>query len=99
LNGDKVRDALIEASQRDAKAQVRREAIRSLASFSHDSARQAIRAVIAQQDQSYNSVAEALRTLVKIDRGGCRGELVAALRTPSHQDVILRAACDGLVEL
>ncbi len=98
LTGEKARDALIEAAQHDAKAQVRREAIKSLASFTHDNVRQAMRTVI-QQDQSYFAIAEALRTLVKIDRNGCRAELLAALRTPSHQDVILKAACDGLVEL
>jgi aminopeptidase N len=98
LTGNSVRDALIESAAHEAKAQARREAIKSLASFSHDSSREAVRSVI-KNDQSYYAIAEALRTLVKIDRSGCRAELLAALRTPSHQDVILKAACDGLVEL
>ena len=98
LNGGKVRDALIEAAQHDAKAQVRREAIKSLPGFAHEATRAALRSIITQ-DQSYFAIAEALKTLVKVDRSGCRAELLAALRTPSQQEVILKAACDGLVEL
>jgi aminopeptidase N len=98
LSGEKVRDALIETAQHDAKAQVRREAIKSLASFSHDSTRTALRSIISQ-DQSYYAIAEALKSLAKVDRTGCRTELLAALKTPSHQEVILKAACDSLVDL
>ncbi len=36
---------------------------------------------------------------MKVDRSGCRADLLAAVRLPSHQEVVLRAACDGLVEL
>jgi aminopeptidase N len=98
LSGEKVREALIEAAQRDTKAQVRRESIKSLGGFSHDSTRAALRSIIGQ-DQSYFAIAEALRALAKVDRNGCRADLIAALKTPSHQEVILRAACDGLVDL
>ena len=97
-NADAARGALIKAAQGDAKSFVRREAILALGNFSHDESRSALRAVIAK-DQSYYAVAEALRTLLKIDRDKCREALLAAVKQPSHDEVILRAACDGLVEL
>ena len=40
-----------------------------------------------------------LWALLKIDRENVRDLLVAALDRPSHHEVLLRAACDGLVEL
>jgi len=98
LNGDKPRDALIEAAQHDAKAQVRGAAIDALSNFSHDGTRAALRSII-KEDQSYYAVAAALRSLEKIDRSGCRADLLAALKTPSHQEVILSAACAGLADL
>jgi HEAT repeat protein len=98
LKGNAVRDALIDAAGHETKARARREAIKSLGNFADESTRQAVRSTI-QNDQSYQAIAEALRTVVKIDRNNCRAELLTALRTTSHQDVVLRAACDGLVEL
>jgi HEAT repeat protein len=89
---------LIDAAGHETKARARREAIKSLGNFADESTRQAVRSTI-QNDQSYQAIAEALRTVVKIDRNNCRAELLTALRTTSHQDVVLRAACDGLVEL
>lgn len=96
--GEAARTALTEAAASDAKSFVRREALAALASFAHDDARQALRTAIAKDD-SYYAVAEALKCLVKIDRDGCRDDLLAALSQASHDEVILRAACDGLVEL
>jgi aminopeptidase N len=98
FSGDKPRDTLIEAARHDVKSKVRIAAIQTLSSFSHDSTRAAVRAII-QQDQSFFAVAAALRTLVKIDHDGCRADLILALGVPSYQEVILRAACDGLAEL
>src|SRR5262249_42135290 len=98
LSGEKPRDALIEAAQHDPKAQVRRAAIGSLSNYSHDSARAALRSII-KNDQSYFAVAAALGSLEKIDRSGRRPELLAALRTPSHLENILSAACNALVDL
>ena len=97
-NGDAARRALLAAAKSDAKSFVRREAIAALGNFAHDESRGAIREVISQ-DPSYFAVAEALKTLVKIDREKCREALLAALAQESHDEVILRAACDGLVEL
>jgi aminopeptidase N len=97
-NGNAVRTALSEAAARDARSFVRREALAALANHADDEARAAARASIAKDD-SYYAVAEALKCLVKIDRDGCRDDLLAALAQPSHDEVILRAACDGLVEL
>jgi aminopeptidase N len=34
-----------------------------------------------------------------VDHDGCRADLLAALGVPSYQEVILRAACDGLAEM
>jgi aminopeptidase N len=98
LKGEAVRSALIEAALHDAKAQVRREATKSFADFSDENVRKAVRSIISQE-QSYATVAEALKTLAKVDKSGGRTELLAALRTPSHQEVVLKAACDGLVDV
>jgi aminopeptidase N len=97
-NHDEARQALVQAAASDPKSFVRREAISALANFAHDESRQAIRQTI-EKDPSYFAVAQALRTLVKIDRDRARDLLVAAVDQPSHEEVILRAACDGLVEL
>jgi len=97
-NADASRTALVQSAKSDPKSFVRREAISGLGNFAHDECRSAIREVIAK-DPSYFAVAEALRTLVKIDRDKSRELLLAALTQPSHDEVILRAACDGLIEL
>jgi aminopeptidase N len=97
-SGDSARQALVKAAKGDAKSFVRREALSALGNFAHDESRQAVREVIAS-DKSYFAVAEGLRTLVKIDKDKCREQLLAAVTQPSHDEVILRAACDGLVEL
>jgi aminopeptidase N len=96
--GDAARQALVQAATDDAKSFVRREALQSLHNFAHDEARAAARTAIAKDD-SYYAAAEALKCLVKIDRDGCRSDLLRALAQSSHDEVILRAAGDGLVEL
>lgn len=96
-NGDEIRAALIESAKSDAKSFVRREALSLLGNFPHDETKAALRAVI-KGDQSYYAVADALRALVKIDRDNCSAELLAAVELSSHHEVVLRAACDGLVE-
>jgi aminopeptidase N len=96
--GDETRQALLAAAQNDAKSFVRREAIQALESFSHDDTRNTLRKIIAE-DRSYYAAAEALKALVKVDREGCRGDLVAAIDRASHREVILKAAADGLADL
>lgn len=96
--GDAPRAALIAAAKDDPKSLVRREALIGLANFAHDEARAAARHAV-EHDPSYYAVAEALKCLAKIDREKSRDVLLAALARDSHQDVILKAACDGLVEL
>ncbi|RPI82760.1 MAG: hypothetical protein EHM42_09110, partial [Planctomycetaceae bacterium] len=98
LNGDEARAALLAIAKGDAKSSVRREALVGLANFSHDDTRALVRQAIAS-DPSYFVVAEALRCLMKIDRDNARDALLAALDQPSESEVILSAACDGLVEL
>ena len=98
LHSDEVRAALVGIAAKDAKSQVRREALIALGNFAHDDARAALRAAI-KNDRSYNAVAEALKSLLKVDRDHCAADLVAALDVPSHNEVIDKAACDGLVEL
>lgn len=98
LSGDAARQALITAARQDPKSFVRREAISALGGFAHDETRAALRQVL-EQDHSYYAQAEALRALLKIDRDHCRDAHLAALALPSHSEVLLRAACDGLVEL
>ncbi len=96
--GDGTRDALLAAAKADPKSFVRRGAVKSLASFSHDRTQATLREVV-KSDRSYETVAEALRSLVKVDRDGCRDDLLAALAAKSHREVILRAAADGLADL
>jgi aminopeptidase N len=97
-SGEAVRNALLGAARQDCKSAVRREAIKALANFSNEETRRALREII-RNDRSYYAVAEALRTLVRVDRAGCRPDLRAAMKRESYQEVILRAAADGLAEL
>ncbi len=97
-NGDDVRQTMIDVAQSDAKADVRQEAIRQLGRLPHDDTRAVLRRIVAN-DPSYQSVAEALRALLKVDRDHCAADLLTALETPSHRDVILSAACDCLIDL
>lgn len=98
LNGDDVRQKLQSIARDDPRSQVRREALEGLAKFAHDDVKQTLREAIAG-DPSYYAVAEALRALTKIDREHVADDLLKALDTPGHQQVILKAACDGLVDL
>lgn len=97
-SGDNVRACLLGVARHDQKSAVRRAAVKALGNFAHDETQRALREIIAA-DKSYYAVAEALRTLVKVDRAGAPQDLIAALDIPSHSDVVLAAACDGLAEL
>jgi len=97
FSGDQVRQALLEAS-RDEKSFVRREAIKSLSKFKHEETSQRLREVV-DKDPSYYAVAEALRSLHQVDRDQCADTLLAAVRVDSHNQQILKAALDGLVDL
>ncbi|MBI3467109.1 MAG: DUF3458 domain-containing protein [Planctomycetes bacterium] len=97
-SGDKARACLLRVASNDPKSAVRRAAVKSLGAFAHDETQRTLRQIVAT-DPSYYTVAEALRTLVKVDRTGAVNDLMAALDVPSHSDVILAAACDGLAEL
>jgi aminopeptidase N len=96
--GDTTREALLAAAREDEKSFVRREALAALGKFAHDDVRAALRGAIAN-DRSYYAVAEGLKALVKIDRERCEEALLQALEVSSHGEVVLRAACEGLVEL
>lgn len=98
FNGDAAREALLAIAKNDKKSDVRVAAIKVLADFKHADTNKRLREVIAE-DQSYAAVAEALRTLVKVDRENAAKDVLAAIDQPSHREVILRAVCDGLVEL
>jgi len=97
-SGDSVRACLLRVARNDQKSAVRRAAAKALGNFAHDETQRTLREIIAG-DPSYYTVAEALRTLVKVDRAGATTDLIAALDVPSHSDVILAAACEGLAEL
>jgi aminopeptidase N len=96
--GEAVRLALTSLAKSDAKSAVRRAAVQGLGAFADDETRSALRYAIAQ-DPSYFVVADALRALVKVDRERVESDLMAAIDRPSHQEVILAAACEGLVEM
>jgi aminopeptidase N len=92
--GDVSRKALIQAG-RDVKSQVRREALQGLAKFSHDESKAALRQAI-DTDPSYYAVAEAVKALAALDKAGSQQLLLKACEQPSHHEVILKAAVDGL---
>ena len=96
-SSDAARASLITAALKDEKSFVRRDAIKSLRSFKHDKTRDALHEVI-QTDKSYYAIAEALRSIIAVDPENCEAQLLAALDTKSHRNVVLKAACDGLVE-
>ncbi|MEX2188546.1 MAG: M1 family aminopeptidase [Pirellulales bacterium] len=96
FNGDDVRSALLAASG-DKVSGVRTAAVKSLANFAHDDVKLRLRAAI-KDDRSYYVVAEALRSLAKIGGDAAKADLVAAMELPSHHEVILRAAAEGLAE-
>lgn len=98
LNQDAVRATLIAAARQDEKSFVRREALTVLGNFAHDEVRQALRQSIAE-DRSYYAVGEAIKSLAKIDSANVRELLLAQLEVDSHQQVILKAACDALADL
>lgn len=98
LSGDDTRKLLIDLATGDADVHVRRQAIDGLGKFSHDETKAALRKVIAEE-KSYKNVAEALRTLVKVDRDGCKPDLERAVALPSHREEIFKAAAAGLNEL
>ncbi|MEQ8785903.1 MAG: M1 family aminopeptidase [Pirellulaceae bacterium] len=98
FNTDPARDALLAAATGDEKSFVRREAIKGLTKFKHESLPPALRDVV-KQDASYYAVAEALKALVKLDRDHAADDLLAALEIDSDRDVVLQAACDGLITL
>jgi aminopeptidase N len=98
FGGDDARKTLIAAAGQDEKSFVRRAAISSLADFPHDDTRTLLRQATAN-DPSYFAVAAALSALVKVDRDGCAADLLAALERPSHDEVILDAAANGLAEI
>jgi aminopeptidase N len=98
LAGDDVRRLMIDLAQHDPDVAVRREATLAMHRFAHDETRAALRQIITKES-SYKVVAEALRSLVKVDRDHCREDLLAALAVPSHRDEVFRAAAAGLNEL
>lgn len=97
-NTEDVRRVLLQVALKDSKSAVRAEALGALGGFPHDDARSALRTAI-REDRSYVAVAKALRALMKVDRNGCLPDLLAAVETPSHNEQVLLAAVDGLVEL
>ena len=98
FKGDVARRALLHAAQRDTKSFVRREALKSLGNFKHDDTKEGLRRAI-KADRSYYAVAEALKSLQKVDHDNCLPEHIDATKLVSHQQVVLKAAIDGLVKL
>lgn len=96
--GDESRRALIDIARTDARSHVRRAAAQTLGSFAHAETTEALREMI-YKDQSYYAIADALSSLAKVDRPRAAGDALAALEQDSHQETIVRAACDVLVEL
>ena len=73
-----MRNKLNAIARTDVKSKVREEAVKSLASFSHDDTRATLWHLV-ENDPSYAVGSQALRTLVKVDRKNCKPDLLAAL--------------------
>lgn len=97
LKGDEVRGALLKAAF-DQKSLVRRDALQALAKFPHADTKAALQLAI-ESDKSYYAVAEALKAFATLDKEGSRGLLRQAVLQDSHKEVILKAACDKLIEM
>lgn len=97
FTGDSVRTTLLDVAREDVKSAVRREATSALSRFQHEETTRGLRAVI-EKDRSYFTVADAVRSLVKLEGAKCGDDLLAALATATAGEPVLRAACDGLVE-
>jgi aminopeptidase N len=82
----------------DGKSFVRREAIHALGNYAHDDTRATLRNVV-RSDRSYYAIAEALKALLKVDRDHSEEVFLNAFHWISHQQVIEKAAGDGLVAL
>jgi HEAT repeat protein len=93
-----VRKALIQIAMIDGKSFVRREAIHALGNFAHDDTRATLRNVV-RSDRSYYAIAEALKSLLKIDRDHSEEVFLNAFHWVSHHQVVEKAAGDGLVAL
>jgi aminopeptidase N len=97
-SSDAVRVALLGVARDDRKSTVRRAAASALGNFAHADVSAALRKMVVE-DPSYYAAADALGSLVKVDRQGVKPDLMAALERPSHNEVILRAACEGLADI
>jgi aminopeptidase N len=86
--------ALLEAL-RDTSAQVRAAAATTLAGFSTDEVREAVRRAW-ERDTSYAVRAAALASLAQLDPGNARALFREGLHTSSYRDVILDAALYGI---
>lgn len=95
--GDDVRRALLKAAF-DKKSFVRRDALQALAKFPHADTKAALQLAI-ESDKSYYAVAEALKAYATLDKEGSRELLREAVLQESHKEVILKAACDKLIEM
>lgn len=96
--GEAPQAALIEVATSDEKSAVRREAIAALDEYPSDTTTACLRKVVAV-DQSYYAIAAALKALVKVAGDDAKEDLAQAMSMPSHNEMVLRAACDGLAEL
>lgn len=97
-NGDDARDTLLALVKEDAASIVRTKAAATLAKFSGEPVIQTLRDRLPQE-QSYQTIAAILRSLVKLTPEQAPAILVQHMATVSRGEVVLRAAVDGLLEL
>ena len=102
FSGDRVGDAMIAAYASESDARVRAGIVASLDEVSGDPPSEVLsgflRKVIAEE-RSYAAVAQALRTLGKVEEGKAAGELLRACDRPSNGDTIRDAAMATLRSL
>jgi HEAT repeat protein len=91
--GEAVRDGLLGAFREEKKSRVRREIVQALQSYPGGPTLAFLRQVIAE-DPSYFVVADALRSVAKIDRAGALADAYRALERESYGEEIRTAAID-----
>jgi aminopeptidase N len=94
--GDASRDALV-AGLKLSDARVRAECAEQLGKFHRDEkAVAALKAKLAEGDASYRAEAEAVRAYAKLQPPGVVAVVRPYLEKPSHNEVIRKAALEGL---
>lgn len=98
ISGNKARNALIDALK-DKKSSVRQAAVKALGNFGGEEKVAGALEKTFRNDESYNTEAEAVKSLAKIRADNAYDICLNALQMDSDDEVIRRAGLSGIVEL